>query len=95
MSANSVSLNAAIASKFPDPAHALELLGVADDPLRILKSFQRDTITSLADCMVTEAARLERENKSLDWKELKRQAQILRDYAETLLPAGPGQEATR
>ena len=88
-------MNAAIASQFPDPALALERLGVSDDALQVLKCFQRDTIDALADCMITAAARLERENRTVDYQELKDQARILQDYAEILLPATPAEEATR
>jgi uncharacterized coiled-coil protein SlyX len=58
-----------------------------------IRSFQRDTINTLADCLVREAARLERTNGFLKIEDLKREAQALRDYAETLAPPAP--EANR
>jgi hypothetical protein len=74
---NSFSQNKAIRATFPVPQNEAERL------------LQRDTINTLADCLVREAARLERTNGFVRFEDLKREAQALRDYAETLAPAAP------
>ncbi|MFL6310622.1 MAG: hypothetical protein ACJ71W_00825 [Terriglobales bacterium] len=99
---NCFSQNKAIRATFPDPGElAKQLLGPAPYSLLVdkfqaheaIRSFQRDTINTLADCLVREAARLERTNGFLKIEDLKREAQALRDYAETLAPPAP--EANR
>jgi hypothetical protein len=62
----------------------------ANDAERLL---QRDTINTLADCLVNCAVRIEATNSFVTFEDLKREAQALRDYAETLAPAAP--EVTR
>jgi hypothetical protein len=95
---NSFSQNKAIRSTFPDPGElAQRLLGPA--PYQVLvdkfeaheaiRAFQRDTINTLADCLVHCAVRLEATNNFITTEDLKREAQALRDYAETLRPAAP------
>ncbi|HEU0369085.1 MAG TPA: hypothetical protein VFR42_07745 [Candidatus Acidoferrum sp.] len=99
---NTLSMNRAIASTFPDPEAVLhridpldritigELpLSLRDDALQVLRSFQRETINALADRLVDAAARLEQTNNHVTFDDLKREAQALRDYAETLAPATP------
>jgi hypothetical protein len=101
---NCFSQNKAIRATFPDPTAAARTLFkdgaggcsdivYVDHALETLRNFQRDTINTLADCLVREAARLERTNGFLKIEDLKREAQALRDYAETLAPAAP--EANR
>jgi uncharacterized coiled-coil protein SlyX len=102
---NSLSLNKAIHSTFPDPEAAVSRLGLelgtapgtilvdVVKALEVLRAFQRDTINTLADCLVREAARLESTNDFVRFEDLKREAQALRDYAETLAPPAP--EANR
>jgi hypothetical protein len=101
---NSLSLNKSIHSTFPDPVEAARRLFkdgaggcsdlvYVDHALEVLRAFQRDTINTLANCLVREAARLESTNDFVRFEDLKREAQALRDYAETLAPAAP--EATR
>jgi hypothetical protein len=102
---NSFSQNKAIRAKFPDPDEAAaymeaEFLSPSIGPhgtmrqIRArMRAFQRDTINTLADCLVREAGRLEAINGFVTIEDLKRQAQALRDYADTLAPAAP--EATR
>jgi hypothetical protein len=80
---NCFSQNKAIRSTFPVPANDAE------------KLLQRDTINVLADCLVREAARLERTNGLVRVEDLKREAQALRDYAENLAPRSAAEEATR
>jgi hypothetical protein len=103
-SGNSFSQNKAIRSKFPDPDEAAAYMEVeflspatANDTFRQIKArmraFQRDTINTLADCLVREAGRLEAINGFVTVADMRRQAQALRDYAETLVPRAP--EATR
>ena len=102
-SRNTARMDEAIASKIPKPADALqrfepiaELMAVSipfaqlsDDALEVLKSFQHDTILGLADCLVSFAHDMETRNVKVSPEELKRNAQYLRDYADTLVPAGP------
>ena len=94
---NTLSMNRAIASKFPDPEAVISRLGpcligphiIYQDALAVLRDFQRDTINALADRLVDAAARLEQTNNHVTVDDLKREAQALRDYAETLAPATP------
>jgi hypothetical protein len=101
---NSFSQNKAIRSKFPDPDEAAAYMEVEflspstpNDTFRQIRArmraFQRDTINTLADCLVREAGRLEAINGFVTVEDMKREAQALRDYAETLIPPAP--EATR
>lgn len=100
---NSFSHNKAIRSTFPDPVRAvqrmfedgdgnllsLRCLQYKDGALDIVGAFQRDTINTLADCLAREAGRLESVNGFVTVEDLKRHAQALRDYAQTLAPAAP------
>jgi|SRR5579864_106755 len=103
---NCFSQNKAIRASFPTPELVLHNidprdnilidglpLSLSESALQAVKSFQRDTINTLADCLVREAARLERVNGFVRIEDLKREAQALRDYADTLAPAAP--EANR
>jgi hypothetical protein len=99
---NSFSQNKAIRSKFPDPDElAKRLLGPTPYSLLVdkfqaheaIRAFQRDTINTLSDCLAREAGRLEAINGFVTVEDMKREAQALRDYAETLIPRAP--EATR
>jgi hypothetical protein len=97
---NSFSQNKAIRSKFPDPAIARDRIDkLPSNEFRLvsimaeLLAFQANTIDTLADCLVREAGRLEAINGFVTVADMKRQAQALRDYAQTLAPCAP--EATR
>lgn len=105
---NAMTMNRAIAEKFPSAVIALHNIdphdritvdglpiSLSDDALQALRSFQHDTIVALADCMAVCAADLEKNNRQVTPEELKRQAQMLRDYAETLLPRSAAEEAVR
>jgi hypothetical protein len=90
---NSLSMDKAIHSTFPDPdaaAQHLSDVGLSschvDHALHTLRAFQRDTINTLAACLVNCAARLEAINHFVTPEDLKREAQALRDYADTLTP---------
>jgi hypothetical protein len=74
---NCFSQNKAIRATFPVPQNDAERL------------LQRDTINTLADCLVRAAARLESVNDFVTFEDLKREAQALRDYAQTLAPSSP------
>lgn len=98
---NSFSQNKAIRATFPDPEEAAACLEVVFSSPALephatmvqikdrMRLFQRDTINTLADCLVREAARLEQTNGLVTFEDLKREAQALRDYARTLAPAAP------
>jgi hypothetical protein len=101
---NCFSQNKAIRATFPDADEAAACMEVEflspstpNDTMRQIRSrmraFQRDTINAMADCLVREAARLESTNDFVRFEDLKREAQALRDYAETLAPPAP--EANR
>jgi hypothetical protein len=68
-------MNAAIRAKFPTPGNDRERL------------LQIDTIKALADLLVETAARMESENRVVTSMELRRDAEALRDYTETLSPS--------
>lgn len=98
---NCFSQNKAIRASFPDPDAAAQRLGQElgtargtmlvniEEAAVSMRLFQRDTINTMADCLVREAARLERTNGIVLIEDLKREAQALRAYAETLAPAAP------
>ena len=98
---NSFSHNKAIHATFPDPVAALTRLGLElgtspgtllvklEEAGELLHLFQRDTINALANCLVQEAGRLEAINGLVAVEDLKRHAQALRDYADTLVPTAP------
>jgi len=99
---NSFSQNKAIRATFPNPDEAAAYMEVEflspsssstpHDTMRQIRArmraFQRDTNT-LADCLVREAARLESINGFVTIEDMKREAQALRYYADTLAPAAP------
>jgi len=88
-----MSMNRAIAAKFPDPCEVAKRIPYERWTV-VLTDLQRDTINALADCLANAAARLESTNSHVTFDDLKREAQALRDYAETLVPAEP-EAATR
>jgi|GEM_PF-6270788 hypothetical protein len=71
---NSFSMNASIRAKFPTPQNDRERL------------LQVDTINALSNLLVEVAARLESTNQIVTPADLRREAQALRDYTETLAP---------
>jgi hypothetical protein len=75
--------------KYGQPFTAEHRAELRNSIIETAKALQRDTINTLADCLVREAARLESTNDFVRFEDLKREAQALRDYAETLAPAAP------
>jgi hypothetical protein len=71
---NSLTMNEAIRAKFPVPM---------DDSERRL---QINTINALADLLVEAATRLEQTKRNVTFEDLRREAQALRDYTETVAP---------
>ena len=84
---NCFSQNKAIRATFPDPEAAANRLGLelgtapgtmlvnVAEAVAVMRAFQRDTINTLADCLVREAARLEATNNFVTPEDLKREAQ--------------------
>jgi hypothetical protein len=69
-----MSMNEAIRAKFPTPANDAERL------------LQIDTMNAMADLLVDAATRLELTQQHVTFEDLRREAQALRDYTETLCP---------